>query len=97
MGLGWWIGICNWYCGELWRGLLRGRVRHVDEQDVLAGVVDGDVLMGLEEAQFADALGGDAAGGEVGDGSGGEFDADVGDVDARGEDGQAYGADFRDR
>ncbi len=38
-----------------------------DDEEVLTGVVDGDVLVGLEEAEFADAFGGDAAGGEVGD------------------------------
>jgi len=50
--------------------------------------------VGLEEAEFADLLGGDAGGGEVGDAAGFEFDADVGDVYLFGEDGQAYGADF---
>ena len=67
-----------------------------DEEDFLAGVVDGDVLVGLEEAQFADAFGADAAGGEVGDAAGIEFDADVGDVGFGREDGQADGANFAD-
>ncbi len=52
--------------------------------------------MGLEEAEFADSLGGDAAGGEVGDAAVFEFEADVGDVDFLREDGQAYGSDFAD-
>ena len=38
----------------------------VDDEQILARVVDGNVLPGLEEAQLADALGADAAGGEVG-------------------------------
>jgi hypothetical protein len=67
-----------------------------DDEQVLAGVVDGDVLVGLEEAEFADALGGDAAGGEVGDAAGVELDACVGDIDLGGEDGEADGVDFAD-
>lgn len=102
LGLG--LGICNRHGGEFLRSMGTsglaygcGSMRHVDEQHVLARVVDGDVLVRLEEAQFAHAFGGDAAGGEIGDGSGGKFDADVGDIDARGEDGQADGAHFYDR
>ncbi len=53
--------------------------------------------MGLEEAQLADAFGGDAAGGEVGDAAGFELDADVGDVYFGGEDGEADGANFAER
>lgn len=53
--------------------------------------------MGLEEAEFTDAFGGDAGGGEVGDAAGGELDADVGDVGATGKDGQADGVDRGDR
>ena len=63
----------------------------VDEEQVLPRVVDGDVLMRLEEAELADALGADAAGGEVGDAAGGEFDADVGDIDFARENGKADG------
>src|ERR1700727_1783757 len=54
---------------------------YVDGEEFLAGVVEREVLGGLEEAQFADLLGGHPAGGEVGDGAGGELKADVGDVD----------------
>lgn len=57
-------------------------------------VVERDVLVWLEEAQLADALGGDAAGGEVGDATAGESQAHVGDVHFVGEDGDAGGADF---
>lgn len=42
---------------------------HVDGEEFLAGVVEREVLGGLEEAEFADLLGADAAGGEVGDGA----------------------------
>ncbi len=41
-----------------------------DDEQVLSGVVDRDVLMRLEEAQLANALRGDAAGGEVGNRTG---------------------------
>ncbi len=51
-------------------------------------------MVGLEEAEFADLLGGDAAGGEVGDAAGFEFDTNVGDVGFVREDGQADGSDF---
>ncbi len=68
--------------GGVWRSSIRsGLWLYVDEEQVLAGVIDRDVLMRLEEAQFADALGADAAGGEVGDASGSELDANVGDID----------------
>jgi len=70
------------------------RVIHADDEDVAAGVVDGDVLAWLKEAQLAHSLGGDAGGGEVGHATGFELDADVGDVDFGREDGQADGADF---
>src|SRR5690348_3645972 len=53
--------------------------------------------MRLEESQLADAFGADAAGGEVGDAAGVELDADVGDVDLAGEDGQANGMQGADR
>ena len=65
-----------------------------DGQEFLAGEVEREVLVGLEEAEFADLLGRDAAGGEVGYAAGVEFDADVGDVGFVGEDWQADGADF---
>ena len=67
-----------------------------DGEELLAGEVEGEVLVGLEEAEFADLLGGDAGGGEVGDAAGVELEADVGDVGLAGEDGQADGADFTD-
>jgi len=70
---------------------------YVDDEYVSTGVVDGDVLAGLEKAELADALGGDAGSGEVGDAAGFEFDARVGDIDLGGQDGQADGADFANR
>ncbi len=57
---------------------------HVDDEQILAGIVDGEVLVGLEEAQLAHRLGADPAGGEVGHTAGGEFQANVGDVDLGG-------------
>ena len=78
------------------RGGEGGGLGDVDEQDVLAGEVERDVLVRLEEAQLADALGADAAGGEVGDAAVVELDADVGDIDAAAEDGEADGADLAD-
>ena len=65
-----------------------------DGQEFLAGEVEREVLVGLEEAKLADLLGRDAAGGEVGDAAGFEFDANVGDVGFVREDRQADGADF---
>jgi len=75
-------------------GILPPRLADADDQQILPGVVDGDILAGLEEAQFADTLGGDARGGEVGHAAGFELDADVRDVYLGGQDGQADGADF---
>ena len=66
----------------------------VDTENVLAGVVDGDVLVRLKEAELAYLLRADAAGGEVGDAARGELDADVGDINFRSEDGQADGVHF---
>ena len=57
-------------------------------------IVEGDVLMGLEDAHFAHAFGVDAAGGDVGDTAPGEGESDVGDVDLVRKDGDAGGADF---
>ncbi len=65
-----------------------------DGEELLSGKVEGEVLVGLEEAELADLLGGDAASGEVGDAARFEFEADVGDVGLAGEDGQADGADL---
>jgi len=67
-----------------------------DDEKVLAGVVDGDVLARLKEAELADALRGNTGGSEVGNAAGLEFDADVGDVDFGREDGQTDGAHFAD-
>src|SRR5580698_2841122 len=50
--------------------------------------------MGLEEAEFADALGADAAGGEVGDAAVLELYPDICDVDLVGEHGETDCADF---
>jgi len=71
-----------------------GSVADGEYENFLASVIERDVLARLEEAQLADAFGGDAAGGEVGDASGFELETDVGDVDFAGEDGQADGANF---
>jgi hypothetical protein len=38
-----------------------------EDQQLLAAVIEGDILPGLKESQFSNALGGDPAGGEVGD------------------------------
>ncbi len=73
-----------------------GPALYVDDEQVLPRVIDGHVLVGLEEAQLADAFGRDATGGEVGDTAGFELDACVGDVDLGGEDGQANGVDLED-
>lgn len=67
-----------------------------NHEQVLARVIDRNIRSGLEEAQLAHALGGDAGCGEVGHAAGFEFDANVGDVDFRREDGEANGADFAD-
>lgn len=67
---------------------------YIDNKDIFAGVVDGDVLVGLEEAELADPLGADAAGSEIGDAAGIEFKPHVGDVDFAGENGQADSVDF---
>jgi len=79
---------CGSYCGcdDGWID--------ADGQEFLTREVEREVLVGLEETEFANLLGGDAAGGEVGDAAGFEFDADVGDVGLVREDGQADGADF---
>ena len=65
-----------------------------EDQDFLASVIDGHVLVGLEETELSDALGGDAAGGEIGDASGFELEAHVGDINFAGKNGQANGANF---
>ena len=75
------------------RGIGDGRI-HVDGEQFLAVLVEGEVLGGLKEAELADLFCADATGGEVGDGAGGELEADVGDVDFAREYGEAYGADF---
>ena len=50
-----------------WLSIVRLQRRPHRCKDVLAGVVDGNVLMGLEESDFADPFRTDAAGGKVGD------------------------------
>src|SRR5437868_9404190 len=67
---------------------------NVEDDDVLPGVVERQVLVRLEEAQLAHALGADAAGGKVGDASRLKLQAHVGDVHFIAEDGQADGANF---
>ena len=75
-------------------GIGSRRARDVDDEQILACVVDRDILMGLEEAQLADLLRADAAGGEVGDAARLELDADVRDIDlaARGSAGRRRAA-----
>ena len=73
-----------------------GGSRYVDEEQVFAGEIEGEVLAGLKEAELADGLGRDAAGGEVGDAAVFELEANVGDIDLAGEDGKADGADLAD-
>ena len=82
---GWWL---RWRTG--------GVCVYVDGEQFLAGVVEGQVLGGLEEAEFANLLSGNAAGGEVCDGSGCELEPDVGDIHLATEYGQANGANFAD-
>src|SRR5580698_4189680 len=55
--------------------------RHVNEQKILPGIIDRDVLVRLEEAQLANPFGADPTGGEVGDAARLEFDPDVCDID----------------
>ena len=50
------------------------------DHQVLPAVVERDVLLRLEQPQFADALGGNPAGREIGDAAVGELQAHVGDV-----------------
>ena len=69
---------------------------YADGQEFLAGEVEREILVGLEEAQFADLLGGDAAGSEVGNAAGFECDTYVGDVGFGREYGQSHGPDFSD-
>ena len=56
-------------------------------------VVEGEVAVGLEDADFAHFLGADAGGGEVGDAAVFEFEAGVGDVLALHENRDADGVD----
>ena len=74
-------------------GLRVGVAGEIDGENVLAGVVDGEILMGLEEAELAHLLRADAAGGEVGDAARSELDADVGNIDLGSEDGEADGVE----
>ncbi len=65
------------------RGIRLCGAGDVDHQQILARVVDRDILMRLKEAQLAHALRADAAGGEVGHAAGFKLDAHVGDIDLR--------------
>ena len=65
-----------------------------EDGQVLPRIIERQVLVGLEEAEFAHAFGGDAAGGEVGDAAVGELQADISDIDLAGKDGNAGGADL---
>src|SRR6266403_2748984 len=51
-----------------------------DTQSVATRVIQGNVFVLLEEAYFANPLGGNAAGGDVGDRAAGKFQASVCDV-----------------
>ncbi|MEY5027357.1 MAG: hypothetical protein RLZZ244_2885, partial [Verrucomicrobiota bacterium] len=64
----------------------------VDEA-FLAHVVEGEVAVLLEDADFPESLGADARGGEVGDAAVFEAESGVGDVLATAEDGDADGVD----
>ena len=59
-------------------------------------VVEGEVGVVLEDAEFAEFFGADAAGGDIGDAASFEADACVGDVIASGEDGDPDGVDAFD-
>ncbi len=59
-------------------------------------VVEGEVAIGLEDADFAHLFGAHAGGGEVGDAAVGEFEAGVGDVLALHEDRDADGVDINE-
>lgn len=71
--------------------------RNINGEDVLAGVVDGDVLVGLEEAELADPLRADPAGSEVGDTARSKFHAGIGNINFAAEDGQPNGPYFSHR
>ena len=72
-------------CGRL-AGFWRLQCGYIDAKDILAGVVDGNVLVWLKKADFADALRTNAAGGEVRDTAGRKLNANIGDIDLRGQD-----------
>jgi hypothetical protein len=103
-----WISRASSRALRPWRAVTRGGLRvrtesrkdsigDANHQQILARVVDGDILARLKEAQLADALGGDARGGEVGHAAGFEFDAHVGDVHLGRENRQADGAHLAHR
>lgn len=52
----------------------------VDDEHVLPGVVNGDVLMGLKEAELSHPFRTDAAGREIGNAAGSKFYTGIGDV-----------------
>ena len=54
---------------------------YAEAHRVLAAVVERDVFMRLEKAQFANPLGRNAAGGQIGDAAARKLDPHVGDVD----------------
>jgi hypothetical protein len=73
------------------------RFADAEDEHLLAAVVEGNILPGLEETQFADALSGNPAGGEVGHAAGLELQTNVGDVGLAGKNGQTHGANFLHR
>lgn len=78
------------------RNTHRCGIGNVDGEELLTGEIEGEVLAGLEKAEFSNLLGGDARSGEVSDAAGLELDADVGDIDLGGEDGEADGTELAD-
>jgi len=84
---------CRASCGSGFRGACI----YADAKNVLAGEIERDVFVLLEEAHLADAFGGDAAGGEIRDGAGFKFDAGVGDVHFVADDGNAHGFEINNR
>ncbi len=75
---------------------MRRRIGDINPENILAGIVDGDVLVRLEKTHLADAFRADAAGREVGDAARLKFDADVGDIDLRRKDRQPDRVEFAD-
>src|SRR5262249_37223458 len=65
---------------DCWHGWSLAIGADREDENFLPPVVEGDILLRLEEAQLSHALGRYAAGGEIGDAAGVEFEPNVGDV-----------------